>query len=241
MSSFIVPDLIYSNFNRLKNNRPGMEIMRRYLERQRWKTILFFVLIYAVGVAGLQLPQTEKFFILLIPIALLISFIAILLFHKSLNSANTRFVFFLIFLLSFLVEVTRISSTEIFGNLSFGEGLGFKLFATPAMIGIYWVMLVYCSASIMERFKLPNSLKILSSSLLILLYDLVLEQIAPFFDMWHWKHDSVPLLNYLVWFILAVCFHTLVKWKKVKTENPLAPAIFICQFLFFLGILLLFK
>ncbi len=218
-----------------------MEIMRRYLERQRWKTILFFILIYAVGVAGLQIAQTAKFFILLIPFALLISFIAILLFHRSLNSANTRLVFFIIFLLSFLAEVTCIGSAAIFGNLSFGKGLGFKLFATPAMIGIYWVMLVYCSASIMEKFKVPTYLKILSSSLLILLYDLVLEQIAPFFDMWHWDHDSVPIQNYLLWFFLAICFHTLVKWKKVKTENPLAPAIFICQFLFFLGIKLLFK
>ena len=218
-----------------------MEIMRRYLKRQRWKTILFFILIYAVGVAGLQIPQTEKFFILLIPFALMISFITILLFHKSLNSANTRLVFFIIFLLSFLVEVARISTTAIFGDLTFGKGLGFKLFATPALIGIYWVMLVYCSASIMEKFKVPTYLKILSSSLLILMYDLVLEQIAPFFDMWHWNNDSVPLLNYLVWFVLAVCFHTLVKWKKVKTENPLAPAIFICQFLFFLGIMVLFK
>ena len=218
-----------------------MEIMRRYLARQKLKTILFFVLIYMIGVAGLQIHQTEKFFILLIPFALLISFIAILLFHKSLNSANTRFVFFIIFLLSFLVEVAGISSTWIFGNLSFGKGLGFKLFATPVMIGIYWVMLVYCSASIMERFKLPNSLKILSSSLLMLLYDLVLEQIAPFLDMWYWNNDTVPLQNYVAWFILALCFHALVKWKKVKTENPLAPSIFICQFLFFLGIMLLFK
>ena len=218
-----------------------MEIMKKYLARQKLKTIVFFVLFYMIGVAGLQIDQTEKFFILLIPFALLISFIAILLFHKSLNSANTRLVFFLIFLLSFLVEVAGISSTWIFGNLSFGKGLGFKLFATPVMIGIYWVMLVYCSASIMEGFKLPNYLKVLSSSLLMLLYDLVLEQIAPFLDMWYWNNDTVPLQNYVAWFVLAVFFHTLVKWKKVKTENPLAPAIFICQFLFFLGIMVLFK
>jgi uncharacterized membrane protein len=107
-----------------------MEIMKKYLARQKLKTIVFFVLFYMIGVAGLQIDQTEKFFILLIPFALLISFIAILLFHKSLNSANTRLVFFLIFLLSFLVEVAGISSTWIFGNLSFGKGLGFKLFAT---------------------------------------------------------------------------------------------------------------
>jgi bisanhydrobacterioruberin hydratase len=215
-----------------------MEIMKAYLHRQKLKTILFFIVFYAVGVAGLKISQTQHFFIILIPFALLLSFITILLFHKSLNSSKTRFVFFTIFLLSYLIEVAGVSSQLIFGNYSYGSGLGFKLFATPLMIGINWVMLVYCSASIMERFRLPVSIQVFLAAVLMLLYDIVLENIAPFLDMWYWNANTVPIQNYVAWFVLALIFHTLVKWKKVKTENPLAPAIFICQFLFFVAILL---
>ena len=134
-----------------------------------------------------------------------------------------------------------VNSQVIFGKYIYGGGLGLKVFGAPLMIGIYWAMLVYCSASTMERFKLPVVLQIVSASILMVIYDVVLEQVAPFLDMWYWNGNSVPLQNFSVWFILALIFHGLVKWKKVRTENPLASAIFICQFLFYAAILLFIK
>jgi len=218
-----------------------MEIMSKYLLRQKLKTILLFIVIYAVGVAGIGIALTQRIFIVLIPVALLLSFIAILLFHKSLHSGNTRFVFFTIIFVSYLVEVIGVNSQLIFGKFLYGSGLGLKLFHAPLMIGIYWAMLVYCSASIMERVRIPVVLQIISASVLMVLYDVVLEQVAPFLDMWYWNGNTVPLQNYAVWFALALLFHGLVKLKKVKTVNPLASAIFVCQFLFFVAILLFIK
>jgi len=218
-----------------------MEIMSKYLLRQKLNTIALFIVFYTIGVAGIGFPATQRLFIILIPVALLLSFVAILLFHKSLKSANTRFVFFTIIIVSYLVEVAGVNSQLIFGKYMYGNGLGFKLFNAPFMIGIYWAMLVYCSASIVERFRFPVILQIIFSSLLIVIYDVILEQVAPFLDMWFWDREIVPFQNYVVWLILALIFHTLVKWKNVKTVNPLAPAIFICQFLFFVAILIFIK
>jgi len=218
-----------------------MEIMSKYLLRQKLKTIILFVVFYTVGVAGIGIPFTQGLFIILIPFALLLSFIAILLFHKSLHSGNTRFVFFTIIIVSYLVEVVGVNSQIVFGKYIYGTGLGFKVFGTPLMIGINWAMLVYCSASIMERFRLPVVLQVILASVLMIVYDIVLEQVAPFLDMWYWNGNSVPLQNYVVWFVLALIFHSLVKLKKVRTENPLASAIFICQFLFFAAILIFIK
>ena len=218
-----------------------MEIMSKYLLRQKLKSIILFVFFYTVGVAGIGIPLTQRLFIVLIPYALLLSFIAILLFHKSLHSGNTRFVFFTIILVSYLVEVVGVNSQLIFGKYIYGSGLGLKVFGAPLMIGINWAMLVYCSASIMERFRMPVVLQVIFASILMVLFDIVLEQVAPFLDMWYWNGNSAPLQNYLVWFILALIFHGLVKWKKVKTVNPLASAIFICQFLFFAAILIFIK
>jgi len=218
-----------------------MEIMSKYLLRQKLKTIILFVIFYTVGVAGIGIPLTQRFFIILIPYALLLSFIAILLFHKSLHSGNTRFVFFTIILVSYIVEVIGVNSQIVFGKYIYGSGLGLKVFGTPLMIGINWAMLVYCSSSIMERFRLPIVMQVILASVLMVIYDIVLEQVAPFLDMWYWNGDSVPLQNYSVWFLLALIFHGLVKWKKVRTENPLASAIFICQLLFFAAILIFIK
>jgi len=218
-----------------------MEIMSKYLLRQKLKTIILFVIFYTVGVAGIGIPLTQRLFIILIPYALLLSFIAILLFHKSLHSGNTRFVFFTIILVSYIVEVIGVNSQIVFGKYIYGSGLGLKVFGTPLMIGINWAMLVYCSSSIMERFRLPIVLQVILASVLMVVYDIVLEQVAPFLDMWYWNGNSVPLQNYSVWFLLALIFHGLVKWKKVRTENPLASAIFVCQFLFFAAILIFIK
>jgi len=218
-----------------------MEIMSKYLLRQKLKTIILFIVFYAVGVAGIGIPFSQHIFILLIPYALLLSFIAILLFHNSLHSGNTRFVFITIVLISYLVEVVGVNSQIVFGKYNYGEGLGLKVLGTPLMIGINWAMLVYCSASILERFRIPVTLQVIFASVLMVIYDLVLEQVAPFLDMWYWTGNLAPFQNYLVWFILALIFHGLVKWRNVKTVNPLASAIFICQFLFFAAILIFIK
>ena len=218
-----------------------MGIMSTYLRQQKLKTILLFIVFYSVGVAGVWIPATQGVFIAMIPVVLLMSFIAILLFHRSLNSRNTRLVFFTIILVSYLVEVAGVNSQMIFGNYIYGNGLGLKILGTPLVIGINWAMLVYCSASIMERLKLHVIVQIFFASVIMILYDVVLESVAPFLDMWYWNGNIVPLQHYFAWFFLALVFHGMVKWKKVKTENPLAPAIFICQFLFFVAILLFVK
>lgn len=215
--------------------------MSKYLYKQKLKTIILFIVFYSIGVAGVGFPVTQGIFITMIPVVLLMSFVAILLFHRSLNSQNTRFVFFTIILVSYLVEVAGVNSQLIFGNYIYGNGLGFKVFNAPLIIGINWAMLVYCSASIIERFRLNVIVQIFFSSVIMILYDIVLESVAPFLDMWYWNGNTVPLQHYLAWLVLAFIFHGLVKWKKVKTENPLAPAIFICQFLFFVAILIFIK
>lgn len=199
------------------------------------------ILFYSVGVAGIAIPVTQTFFKALIPFALLMSFILILLFHKSWKRWHTIVAFIVICNLSYLVEVLGVRTHLIFGNYVYGDRLGFKLFDTPLMIGINWVMVVYCSASMLVWTRWPSAIQVLVASVLLVLYDLVLEHVAPLLGMWSWEGNNIPLQNYIAWFILAVGFHGLLKWMKVRTINPVAPAILICQFLFFIAILIFVK
>ena len=95
-------------------------------------------------------------------------------------------------------------------------------------------MLTYGGSSLTEKIPFPVSLKIIIASLLMLLYDIVLEQIAPVIGMWYWEDSKVPLRNYFAWFVIASVFQTFIRITGVKTRNSIVLLIFIVQVVFFI-------
>ena len=215
-----------------------IELASKFLYRYQFQTILIVNLFYLVGILGLEIPGTHLFFMVLIPFALLLNAIVILLTHKFERGKEELTVLLLIFTLGYLVEIIGVNTHQIFGNYSYGNGLGIKFFGTPPLIGINWVMLVYCSASIAAYTGLPKVIQIFLASFLMILYDSVIEHVAPFLDMWKWEGNTIPVQNYLAWFTIAIGFQLLLKWTGVRTNNKVASAIFICQFIFFVVILI---
>jgi bisanhydrobacterioruberin hydratase len=198
----------------------------------------FFIVFYLVGTVGTLVPLTFSLFLKLIPFALLLSLIALFLSHEGVITRKTIVCFLIIYLLSFLIEAIGVGTGLIFGNYTYGNSLGVKLFQTPLIIGINWFFLVYTSASVVDRFKISQGSKIMIASTLMLVYDGILEQLAPLLDMWHWENGVVPKQNYVVWFALALLFNLLLNLMKIKTQNKLALLLFICQFLYFLVLLI---
>lgn len=202
---------------------------------------IFFVIFYSVGVIGIALPITFPMFIKLIPFALILSFAALVFFHSGKIDWKTTLFFLSIYIISFTVEAIGVNTGIIFGDYSYGGGLGLKLFETPFIIGVNWLFMVYTTAAVVEKWKLHSIFKIIVAASIMLLYDLVLEQVAPKLDMWHWKNEIIPLQNYMAWFALALIFHSVLKISNIKTQNKLALLILGCQFLFFLSLDFLFK
>jgi len=194
--------------------------------------IWFFILFYSVGVAGLLYPLTFPLFVKLIPFALMLSLIALFIFHQNFK-LNRIILFIIVFVLSFVIEVIGVKTGSIFGSYHYGDSLGPKLYDTPLMIGLNWVLLVYLTYSSIERFKISVPLKVIIGASLMLLYDILLEQVAPVLDMWQWEYNRVPLQNYATWFILALLFHVMLAGFNTKTGNRLAPYILACQLSFF--------
>jgi len=205
-----------------------------YISKKQKAISIFFIVFYTVGVIGMVFPYTFSLFLKLIPFALILSFVAVGIFHSKKIEWNTIICFVLIYIIAFTIEAIGVNTGKIFGYYTYGEGLGLKLFQTPLIIGINWIFLVYTSSSVVDKFKLSSFFKILFASVAMLIYDIVLEQIASKLDMWHWKDNFIPLQNYLAWFAIAVFFHSLIRIMKVRTENKLALLILSCQFLFFL-------
>jgi putative membrane protein len=214
--------------------------IRNFLELNFSKTAGFFVIFYLVGITGMLLPFSFPLFVKLIPVALLLSSVTLAIFHRTFNS-KTWAVFVSIYLIGFFVEVAGVNTGLIFGKYFYGESLGIKLFNTPVIIGLNWLLLVYITASVLEKFNLPAPVKVFISASMMLGYDFIIEQIAPILNMWTWQNEMIPVNNYLAWFFLALVFHTAILAFGIKTKNKLAPVILVCQVMFFLILLIYFK
>ncbi len=200
----------------------------------RQKTIIILLAIfYSVGVAGMLLPTTQYYFLQLTPFALLLSFFVLAMSDESQQRGKLIAYLLFIYVTSYVVEVVGVHTGWLFGAYSYGDNLGVKLWDTPLIIGANWFFLLYTTAAIFEKTNLSTSLKILFASSSMLVYDIVMEQVAPTLDMWSWKHVDVPFQNYFTWFLIAVAFHIGLKLLKIKIKNELALAILLCQFIFF--------
>ncbi|WP_319589550.1 carotenoid biosynthesis protein [uncultured Draconibacterium sp.] len=199
--------------------------------------VLFLIIFYAVGITGLSISATRPFFIYLTPFALLLSSFIVALFHSKF-SAKTIVVFIFIYAASFIVELIGVNTGSIFGNYTYGHGLGVKLVNTPLIIGLNWLLLVYVSNSVMELTTWNPVVKVFGASFLLLVYDVLLEQVAPQFAMWTFSESAVPVQNYVAWFLLALLFSLVINLLKINIKNRIAPVVFGIQALFFAALLL---
>lgn len=200
----------------------------------------FIVIFYIVGTLGFLIPFTKDFFIAITPFALILSTYLLAIYHEK-YTKKIVFVFLLIYLLGFLVELIGVNTGLIFGDYKYGSGLGFKIFGTPLLIGINWLFLTYTSVSILSSFKLNSVLTVIFAPFLMLIYDIVLEQVAPKMDMWDWQNASVPIANYIAWYLIALVFAGFLKVFKINTENPMSKILLLSQFVFLFFLMLFFK
>lgn len=208
----------------------------------RYKNVrAFFIVFYIVGLAGIIIPVSQQLFLRLTPLALVLSIAAILIFHEK--GINLRIILplIIVYLIAFFTEVAGVNTGMVFGHYWYGDGLGPKIFNTPLFIGFNWVMLVYSSSSVVNIFRQPAFVKIGIASLLMVLYDVLLEQVAPAMDMWYWNNNRIPLQNYLSWFIVALVVHYVFVLCRINTKNKIAPSIFFIQFAFFLTLAVYFN
>jgi putative membrane protein len=128
-----------------------------------------------------------------------------------------------VFAAGYFIELIGVNRGVIFGEYRYGQGLGLKLWNTPLLIGMNWLMMVYLSGSVVSLMNLRVIPSILIASFIMLLYDVLMEQVASDLDMWYWANNTIPLQNYIAWFIIALIFHIGIKIVGIKTENKDCP------------------
>jgi len=215
-----------------------MEALLKILRTPRTVTLIL-IIFYAVGIAGMVWELTRPYFIHLTPFALLLSAFFLIINHQGKFKWSDGLVFALIYLAGFLLEMVGVNTGLIFGEYTYGEGLGLKIAATPLMIGLNWLMLIYISAAVFQSLRFSPVWVIVAGSTMLLIYDLVLEQVAPVIDLWSWVGDVIPFRNYVSWWIVAALMHIGVVAGRVRIVNPVAISVYSVQLLFFVLILIL--
>ncbi len=189
-------------------------------------------LLHLVGIVGMLSPFQE-YFRLLTPFNLLTSAVILWVNHRDRNMEVLRYSIF-IFVLGFLVEYFGVRYGIIFGQYAYGATLGPKLFNVPIIIGLNWLLVMYCIASLTDSLRIPTLLKITAGASLAVAVDWLIEPVAMHFDFWTWKDGIVPLQNYVGWFFTSVVMQSAYHALKVKAENKLALPFYFAQLFFFL-------
>lgn len=208
--------------------------IKSYLVLRLRMVALFFVIFYVAGTLGILIPATRQVFISLVPFALLLSAVGLWLFHSFPLSGKSLLMFGLIYILGLSVEIAGVNTGVIFGSYHYGGTLGPKILQTPLLIGLNWLMLTYCFADVVQRISPSPAIRIGLASVGMVVYDLILEQVAPALNMWHWAGGTVPMRNYMAWFVISMLFAVLL--SRIKIHNPLTVIILICQLMFFLAL-----
>lgn len=200
-------------------------------------TLLILVLMHVVGIVGLLSPYQE-IFRLLTPVNLMVSAVLLWWNHAD-RSIRFMWASALIFFFGFFVELAGVHTGLIFGEYRYGATLGPKLMGVPVIIGLNWLLIIYCIASLFETIRIPFWLKVISGSVLAVLIDMLIEPVAMKYDFWTWTDYIVPIQNYIGWFITSVVMFSILYLFKVKTENRIALGYYFIQLFFFLILFLL--
>lgn len=143
------------------------------------------------------------------------------------------------FVLGMTAEFLGVNFGLIFGQYTYGENLGRKIWGVPWIIGINWVLLTYSAGNIGGWISKNIWIAALTGTLLMLSLDILLEKLAPAFDFWEFEGGEAPVQNFVGWFFVAFAAQLLFQKLFTKGNLTLSVHLFIV-FLLFFGLFVLF-
>lgn len=205
--------------------------------KNRFQLSLFLlVVIYAVGITTVILGHAVSL-MKLTPYNLIFA-TAVLLYNAEGMGRKYIAWFAVVAVSGYLVELLGIKTGLIFGEYSYGRGLGLKLFDVPLIIGINWAILVFATAALIQQYSIPKWLKAAISATLMVAYDVLLEPVAIHFDFWQWAGGSIPLQNYAAWWVIGFLMLLGAFYFVKNLKNRLAIYVIAIQLLFFVILIL---
>ena len=214
------------------NTRPLSQLL---VSKKLPISIAVLVIFHLVGFWGMAFSHDSTYFQNLTPLNLLLTAFLLFINHQHFNSAFWLF-FSGTFLAGFLAEVVGVHTGLLFGNYRYGEALGFKLWEVPVLIGLNWVILVYCTGILALKWQQSLFGASFLAALLMVLLDFFIEPVAVTFDYWSWKNEVIPAWNFICWFGLAFILQLAFQHSRIDKTNRMAGPVFFTILAFFFAL-----
>jgi len=207
------------------------------------------IFFHMIGLVGMFF--NKEFFSAATPFNLLLMFVLLLYTQRTIN---IQFVIFMVvcFITGIAVEIIGTSTGYLFGEYAYGNALGPTIKNVPFVIGINWIIIIYCSGVAVHMLleKLSAKLEtvtgapspavryfsvISDGAMLAVFFDWIMEPAAIKLGYWHWLGDGeIPPYNYLCWFIISMGLMTLFTFLKFKKKNIFAVNLLLIMMMFFM-------
>jgi uncharacterized membrane protein len=205
----------------------------KFIEKH-W-AIISIAIVYTVGFVGFLIPNIRQDWANLTAFSLIVSIVVLVLHHQP-KSKSFYFSLFLVGFLGYIIEVIGVKTGILFGEYSYGNKLGFKLFEVPIILGINWALLLYTTQYFARKFySKALSIAILGSFLMVGI-DFLIEPFAIYFGLWTWEKVHVPIQNYVMWWLASFVLHLLFGLYNVSIKNTISNFILATLVVFFLGV-----
>lgn len=201
----------------------------------------FFLSLYAVGIIGHLLEITRPIMIIITPYFLVINAVLLLFLIYPMEDKKLFFYLIFVYLNTFILEVLGVATQKIFGPYHYGQTLGLKFLEVPLIIGLNWTLIILGGLRIAQQYFKNSIMRSLFVGLFAVGIDFFIEPVAIFLDYWTWTSSSIPLQNYIVWFLTAFFNALLFFVLKIKLKSTLPAKLSLIQFAFFFCLNLAFR
>jgi putative membrane protein len=216
----------------INHNRPAV-----FENKRTAIAIRLIIAFHLIGAIGLSVAAVKPVFLQLVPYHLLLMMLILVFSHDRFDIKLLLF-FASVFIMGFMFEWRGVHTGRVFGNYTYGKTLGIKLDNVPLITGANWFLLIYAAGVSLQQSRIKNSwVRVLAGALVLVLLDIFIEPVAVKLDYWHWANNTIPVKNYISWFIISAMFLFLFELFKFKKQSIAGLTFLICQFIFFLALL----
>ena len=195
-------------------------------------SIGLLIAFYFFGIAGILTNNQTIDFLSLTPLNLIVNLFLLLINHQN-GTKKQWIIFAFIAIFGFFLEVIGVNTGYIFGDYVYKSTLGWKLFNTPLIIGINWLIISYSVFYTFGRFIKQKIITAFLGACVLLLLDILIEPVAMNYGFWTWNNNMVPFKNYVAWFCISFFLCFIISLYKGESKNKLATYLLILQFIFF--------
>lgn len=188
-------------------------------------------LFHSSAIIGISLGNLD-WFIEKTPLNLLLSFFLFLLVYP-IDNLKKVVALLLFFMGGMFAEWLGVNHQILFGTYSYGPNFGPKLDGVPYLIGIYWSLLTFITASMLDYTNVSYRAKIIGAAGLMVLLDFFMEKSAPAFQFWTFTGGMPTFENYWTWFLLGIIFQVVLKVFKIIGNQVLSLHLYLAQLSFF--------